>query len=204
MDNSEYTDVFQYLKYGMEPQNKYKDFVTFSKQFSLRDDRMFKDNRQVIPRYDVEKYLALYHDDPTAAHFSAQVIYDKMKSRYVWTTMRKDIEYIVKHVMNVNVEEVQNVIIIYILLNLPTSLNVGNRYYGTFTSYSTRKSIYCSSYRLLYKMAEARPLKNANAQAVADFIYDEIICRFGPPAEIQSDQGTHFRNEMITALNGKI
>src|ERR1044071_5445763 len=48
---------------------------------------------------------------------------------------------------------------------------------------------------------EARPLKRADAQSVADFIYDEIICRFGPPNVIQLDQGSHFRNEVIQKLS---
>ena len=34
---------------------------------------------------------------------------------------------------------------------------------------------------------EARPLRHANATSVATFIYEEIICRYGPPKVIQSD-----------------
>src|SRR5687768_7342127 len=40
----------------------------------------------------MEKYLAIYHDDPTGAHFAAATIYDKMRKRFIWTTMKKDIE----------------------------------------------------------------------------------------------------------------
>ncbi len=47
---------------------------------------------------------------------------------------------------------------------------------------------------------EAKPLKVANAETVATFIYEEIICRFGPPRVIQSDRGTHFVNEVIRKL----
>ncbi len=44
---------------------------------------------------------------------------------------------------------------------------------------------------------EARPLKTANAETVATFLYEEIICRFGAPRTLQSDRGTHFMNELI-------
>ena len=93
MENSEYTDLFQYLKYGKAPEYRnLEDYCNYAKQFILKEDRIFKGNRQLIPRYDMEKYLAIFHDHPTGAHFSAEIIYDKMKSRYIWTTMRKDIE----------------------------------------------------------------------------------------------------------------
>ena len=47
---------------------------------------------------------------------------------------------------------------------------------------------------------EVRPLKAANAETVATFIYEEIICRFGAPRILQSDRGTHFVNEVIQKL----
>src|SRR6266542_5052627 len=50
------------------------------------------------------------------------------------------------------------------------------------------------------RWSEARLLKVANAETVATFIYEEIICRFGPLKIIQSDRETHFVNEVIRKL----
>src|ERR1044071_1669824 len=50
------------------------------------------------------------------------------------------------------------------------------------------------------KWTEARPLRHANAILVATFIYEEIICRYRPPTVIQSDQDTHFINQVIKQL----
>src|ERR1044071_7896703 len=50
------------------------------------------------------------------------------------------------------------------------------------------------------KWLEARPLRHTNATLVAMFIYEEIICRYRPPAVIQSDQDTHFINQVIEQL----
>ena len=47
---------------------------------------------------------------------------------------------------------------------------------------------------------EARPLKAANVNTVATFLYEEIICRFGASRILQSDRGTHFVNELIQRL----
>ena len=40
----------------------------------------------------MKKYLTIFHDYLTKAHFSAETIYDKMRSYYIWTTMRRDIK----------------------------------------------------------------------------------------------------------------
>src|SRR6266498_994706 len=47
---------------------------------------------------------------------------------------------------------------------------------------------------------EARPLKAANADTVAIFLYEKIICRFETLRILQSDRGTHFVNEVIQRL----
>ncbi len=47
---------------------------------------------------------------------------------------------------------------------------------------------------------EVRPLKAANVDTVATFLYEEIICRFGIPRILQSDRGTHFVNKLIQRL----
>src|SRR6266498_2940943 len=47
---------------------------------------------------------------------------------------------------------------------------------------------------------EAKPLKTANADTVATFLYEEIICRFEALRILQSDRGTHFINELIQRL----
>src|SRR6266540_1048296 len=63
----------------------------------------------------------------------------------------------------------------------------GNRYIIVAMDYFSRWS-------------EARSLKAANAETVATFIYEEIICRFGTPRILQSDRRTHFVNEVIQKL----
>ncbi len=47
---------------------------------------------------------------------------------------------------------------------------------------------------------EIRPFKAANADIVATFLYEEIICRFEVSRILQSDRGTHFVNEVIQRL----
>ena len=50
------------------------------------------------------------------------------------------------------------------------------------------------------KWAEAKPLSDKSAVQVAWFIYEDVICRYGCPAVIQSDNGLEFVNEIIKQL----
>src|SRR6266542_4038169 len=47
------------------------------------------------------------------------------------------------------------------------------------------------------KYPEVRALANTNARNVANFLYEDIICKHGCPRRIISDRGTHFKNKMI-------
>src|SRR6266540_6922845 len=47
---------------------------------------------------------------------------------------------------------------------------------------------------------EVRPLRAANADTIATFLYEEIICKFEASRILQSDRGTHFVNEIIQKL----
>jgi transposase InsO family protein len=53
------------------------------------------------------------------------------------------------------------------------------------------------------KWVEVKVVKVDNAEEVATFIYEEIICRHGCPQKILSDRGTHFNNNMINELMKK-
>ncbi len=50
------------------------------------------------------------------------------------------------------------------------------------------------------RWSEARSLKVANADTVATFLYEEIICRFEASRILQSDRETYFMNEVIQKL----
>jgi transposase InsO family protein len=53
----------------------------------------------------------------------------------------------------------------------------------------------------LSRWVEGRAVKAANAATAATFLYEDIVCRYGTPESIQSDNGTHFVNEVIANLS---
>jgi transposase InsO family protein len=53
----------------------------------------------------------------------------------------------------------------------------------------------------LTKWEEARAVKYYSVATTMQFIFDDIITRFGCPKILMSDQGTHFINKTIESLN---
>jgi hypothetical protein len=52
----------------------------------------------------------------------------------------------------------------------------------------------------LTRWAEVMPAKSATATDAAHFIYNHIICRYGVPESIQSDNGPQYANDVIENL----
>ena len=69
----------------------------------------------------------------------------------------------------------------------PPAKKSGARYIITATDYLTR-------------WAEAQPVKNCSTATAANFIFDNILSRFGCPRVLMSDQGSHFLNKTIKVL----
>ena len=63
----------------------------------------------------------------------------------------------------------------------------GNKYILVITEYLT-------------KWVEAKAMREATGEKVAEYLYKEIICRHGCPKVILSDRGTHFNNKVVQDL----
>ena len=50
------------------------------------------------------------------------------------------------------------------------------------------------------RLTEACPLPDNTALSVADAFFQHIVCRFGMPSVIHSDQGREFENKVIQEL----
>ncbi|XP_060216662.1 uncharacterized protein LOC132644119 [Lycium barbarum] len=58
-------------------------------------------------------------------------------------------------------------------------------------------SIYLSSYRLLYQMGESNFSQSVTKKVVADFIKNNLICRFGVPKSIITYNGANLNNHLM-------
>ncbi len=123
--------------------------------------------------------MSMFYNDLTQAHQNADTMYYHILKRYLWQNMRKDIKEYAKTCFQcqqkesmrqnnqkrtippTDIFERQGVDIVR---PLPI-IREGNKYIVVAMDYFSR-------------WPKARPLKIANANTVATFLYEEIICRF--------------------------
>ena len=70
------------------------------------------------------------------------------------------------------------------LLDMSVTTSRGNRYVLVMVDCFTR-------------WTEAFPLPDKTAQSVADAFFNQVVCRFGMPSVIHSDQGREFENRIM-------
>jgi Integrase zinc binding domain/Integrase core domain len=215
MDLTLYQQIYNYLDNQIFPvpqsPRERRQFLNKVKHFQVYNGQLFKKPRKsnqllikVIRRDEMEPLLFMMHNHPTSGHLGIESTYNRIKDKYYWNQMFEDIkEYIrscdscqrfgrpkrTEPLHTIPVGQPFERVGIDIVGPLPVTSR-GNRYIVVATDYLT-------------KWPEAKPLSNATAEAVAQFIYDDIICRHGAPTFLLSDQGTHFKNKLISELCDK-
>ena len=157
----------------------------------------------VIPaalRHDI---LVACHDDPTAGHLGATKTYEKVRLRYYWHGMFKDIEHWCRScidcamkkvprnhhrapLMPIPVEGAFDRVAMDTLGPFPTTHD-GNKYIIVFSDYYTR-------------WPEAYALPSVEAPGIAQLLVDEILARHGAPRTLLSDRGPNFLAAIVQAV----
>src|SRR6266542_2214792 len=184
MDNVKYQELLSYLQ-NLTPQSE--EYEKWVNQFHEKLNHVYKEERRVVPQSEIKWIMSIFYDDPTKAHQSFDTMYNQISKRYIWQNMRSNIKEYAKTCFQCQQRESmkqnnqKKTILptdiferwgIDIVRPLPITRE-GNRYIVVAMDYFSR-------------WPEARPLKMANADTVATFIYVYIICRFGPPRILQS------------------
>src|SRR6266498_2933148 len=177
MENQDYQKLLQYLKNPIPQEEDYEKWAT---QFRKHNDHIYRGDRRVVPAYETKWIISMFHNDPTQAHQNADAMYYHILKRYLWQNMRKDIKEYAKTYFQcqqrgpmrqnnqkrtISLTDIFERWEVDIVGPLPITRE-GNKYIVVAMDYFSR-------------WPEARPLKVANADTVAMFLYEEIICRFG-------------------------
>src|SRR5215471_11359705 len=88
MNDEIYQEILEKLKEG----NEYKNYVLKNGQIYKRKDG----TRKVLRRFEMEAVLQIMHDHPVSAHMAVKATYEKIKERFYWPGMKKNIEDYVK------------------------------------------------------------------------------------------------------------
>ena len=76
----------------------------------------------------------------------------------------------------------------------------GYGYSGHVSYYPERHPVRPGYGGLFSRWTEACPLPNKTALAVVDVFFQHIVCRFGMPSVMHSDQGREFENNLMQEL----
>jgi hypothetical protein len=108
MDQQQYQRIYLYLQNNALPndllttQSK-KQFKNFCKPFIIHNQFLYrKDKRKngsilkVIQKHEVEPLLYITHKNPTTAHFSVDIMFNKIRNQYYWPQMYETIREYVK------------------------------------------------------------------------------------------------------------
>ncbi|CAF1554339.1 unnamed protein product, partial [Adineta ricciae] len=167
----------------------------------IRPSRRSKHKLEVIylPQSMTASLVQTCHDDPmTGAHFSFDRIYNKIRRLYWWPRMKATIKYYLDSCMSCKQFNISRHKKFGHLrpISPPDGpfLLIGIDYCGPLKS-TPRENKYVlviTDYFTRHIVAVALP--NCTAETTAQALFNEYFCRYGIPAVILSDQGSHFRN----------
>ena len=157
----------------------------------------------VVPsalRYQIMKE---HHDEMSGGHFGRNKTCAKITNRYFWPRMIKDIinwcesctvcaarkrppPGRARHHPILSFEQPFDLVGMDFLGPLTTTTN-GNKYIIVFTDYLSR-------------WVEAFATRDMTAVTVSRILINEIICRYGAPIRLLSDQGTNFMSKLVAEV----
>jgi hypothetical protein len=215
MDPIEYNHLLLFLTNQPLPNTlnleQSRHIQKLSKHFIYKNNFIYKiDKRRennllrLIQKHELEPVLFMFHNDPTSAHFATDTMFEKLRSRYYWPQMYEDIRSYVQKcdACQRRGRFKKNQLLHPIPVGDPF-YQIGIDFVGPLplTPQGNKYIIVAMDY--LTKWPEAKPVPNATAEQVANFLYEDIIGRHGCPSKILSDRGTHFKNQMIAKLMEK-
>src|SRR6266540_449112 len=192
MDEETYQTLVQDIK---KYHDKYK--IKEGKLIKIKPNKELK----VLKRNEVEPILSLSYEHPLSGHFGLEATLIKLKERYYWPKMKNDVKSYIQTCNQCQRREKTTD------ENELHSIKIKEPFYqwgidivGPLTKTSRENKYIVVAIDYFTKYPEARALANANARNIANFLYEDIICRHGYPRKIISDRGTHFNNQVIENL----
>ena len=152
----------------------------------------------IVPEKKKSDVLHYFHDIPTAAHLGAEKMTERIKHSFYWPSMSKEIlNYCKSCDLCVSrktsqksnkaplgqylVGEPMERVALDVLGPLPVS-NKGNKYILVMSDCFT-------------KWTEAIAIPDQESRTIITTFINEIVCRFGTPLQIHSDQGRNFESK---------
>ena len=190
MERNQYNNLFVYITLNQLPtsfnSNEIAKLKRQSKFYIVRLDFLYKKQRQrnatkqflrVIKETELDAILYMMHNDPTAGHFSTDIMFNKIRNRYYWPQMYESIR---KYVQSCDT---------YQRRGRPKTKNelhpipvdspfyrIGIDFVGPLPRTSRGNKYIIVAMDYLTKWPEAKAVKDNTAKSVVKFLYEDIIC----------------------------
>ena len=160
-------------------------------------------HQAIVPSSERRKVLHFCHDSKTAGHLGVHKTISKIRQGYYWPGLQSDVRGYIrgcdtcsrrKSPSKTKRAPMQTVQVGYPMERLATDI------LGEFpeTEHQNRYILVVSDY--FSKWTEAFPMPNMEAKTVARIIVNEVICRFGVPNAIHSDQGRQYESQLFSEV----
>lgn len=171
-----------------------------SKNFILENETLFyqRDGKKIpyAPFCFRADMVAKQHQ--SLGHLSGNELYEVLKDRVYWPTIRKDIIEWTKACascqLSANDRRKSPTEPLHPLSPLPAFHRWGMDFIGPLPASKNGNKYILVAIDHTTKWPVAKPTKNCNAETVAEFLRTEIFNQFGCPGEIVSDRGAAFRD----------
>jgi hypothetical protein len=212
--------ILDYLENGSLPldQKAATKLAAESQQYVVNDNILYHFlpiRTKTVPRpLRYQKQLAVptplrqdiinsYHDAPGGSHFGFDKTYSSIRLKYYWPNMYRDIENHIK-----SCDPCQRASRDY--NQKPTPLNplpVSEPFSRLHMDILGPLTLTPEGFKYILLVVdsctgwiEGFPMVNQNAETVADLLFSQIICRYGAPHSIVSDQGANFLSAVVQSL----
>ncbi|GBM89536.1 Transposon Tf2-6 polyprotein [Araneus ventricosus] len=181
-------------------------------EFKLIDGILYRKNFDptgkkwlpVIPKHLRKDVLKHFHDAPTAGHLGFAKTYDRIRKRFYWPGMYRNIVRYVMHCHDCQRRKSIPQRPPGRLVSIPPAMapfhRIGVDLLGRFpkSARGNKWIIVCTDYSTRYATTKALP--TAEAEEVAKFLLEEILLRHGAPRVVVTDRGIVFQSRLVSTL----
>ncbi|GFY12924.1 transposon Ty3-I Gag-Pol polyprotein [Trichonephila clavipes] len=155
----------------------------------------------VIPKHLRADILRHFHDAPTAGHLGFAKTYDRIRKRFYWPGMYRNVVRYVMHCRECQRRKSVPQRPPGRLVPIPPAIapfhRIGIDLLGRFpkSAHGNKWIIVCTDYSTRYAITKALP--TAEVDEIAKFLLEEIVLRHGAPRVIITDRGAVFRSDLF-------
>jgi hypothetical protein len=174
-----------------------KRFVRKATQFFVRNGHMYKRQYNGTPlrviMEDKRRLAILMEAHEKMGHRKEQATWETIRTRFYWPHLRADVRH---HVQSCRPCQIRSIKKVEIPLTISTPATLFTKIYVDvmFMPLGKNKKKYIVAARDdLSRAAEGRALASNTAEAISQFFWEQIYCRYGAIGQIVTDNGSEFK-----------